>query len=80
MTMLGQGDTGEQMHPGPRIWKRKLILATLLMRMYFAKSNINFSVPAVDFYYFHIEMYKFLGFNLLSIKERTIPFSTLRFQ
>lgn len=50
MTMLGQGDTGEQMHPGPTICKRKLILVTLLMRMYFAKSNINISVPAVGFY------------------------------
>lgn len=48
--MLGQGDTGEQMHPGPRICKRKLILVTLLMRMHVTKSNINISVPAVDFY------------------------------
>lgn len=31
------------MHPGPRICKRKFILVTLLMRMYFTKSNINIS-------------------------------------
>lgn len=50
MTMLGQEDIGEQMHPGPRTCKRKLILVTVLIKMYIVNSNINISVAAVDFY------------------------------